>query len=190
MTYRAGTGYLQAYNRTGSSWLPMQINGSTVTVTNMSDERVKSNIEDLRTEYGLSGILKLRPVNYTWRDADRDRSHGLQVGLVAQDVQRVYPKLVTQFGTDDTITYADGSTETVHNVLGLNYNGLIIPLVKSVQDIKAEKDAAIAQLKAESATLMARADQADARAEKAAAESSQLKTFLCSQFPAAPMCHQ
>ena len=49
MTYRAATGYLQAYNRTGSSWLPMQINGSTVTVTNMSDERVKSNIEDLRT---------------------------------------------------------------------------------------------------------------------------------------------
>jgi hypothetical protein len=181
MIYRAGTGYLQAYNRTGSSWLPMQINGSTVTVTNMSDERVKNNIEDLRSEYGLSGILKLHPVNYNWRDSERDRTQGLQVGLIAQEVQQVFPKLVTQFGTDDTITYTDGSTETVSNVLGLNYNGLIVPLVKSVQDIKAEMDAEIAALKAESQAK-------DAAIRKLQAESAQLKAFLCSQFSDAPMC--
>jgi hypothetical protein len=181
MIYRAGTGYLQAYNRTGSSWLPMQINGSTVTVTNMSDERVKNNIADLRSEYGLSGILKLHPVNYNWRDSERDRTQGLQVGLIAQEVQQVFPKLVTQFGTDDTITYTDGSTETVSNVLGLNYNGLIVPLVKSVQDIKAEMDAEIAALKAE---IQAK----DAAIRKLQAESAQLKAFLCSQFFDAPMC--
>jgi Chaperone of endosialidase len=184
MTYKAGTGYLQAYNRTGSSWLPMQINGSTVAVTNMSDERVKNNIEDLRPEYGLSGI----PVNYTWRDSARDRSQGLQVGLIAQDVQRVFPKLVTKFGTDDTITYADGSTETVSNVLGLNYNGLIVPLVKSVQEIKAEKDAEIAALKAESQAKDAAIAKLQTESAQLKAEAKQLKEALCSKFSELQLC--
>jgi len=96
-------------------------------------------------------------------------------------VQRVFPKLVTQFGTDDTITYADGSTETVNKVLGLNYNGLIVPLVKSVQEIKAEKDAEIAALKAES-------EAKDVAIRKLQVESAQLRAFLCSQFPDAQIC--
>ncbi|MEN9833828.1 MAG: hypothetical protein RL011_21, partial [Pseudomonadota bacterium] len=66
-------------------------------------------------------------------------------------------------------------------VLGLNYNGLIVPLVKSVQEIKAEKDAEIAALKAES-------EAKDAAIRKLQVESAQLRAFLCSQFPDAQIC--
>ena len=36
--------------------------------------------------------------------------------------------------------------------------------------------------------LKAQADEAKARADKAEADAAQLKTFLCGQFPHAPMC--
>ena len=102
MIYKAGTGYLQSFNRGSSSWLPMQINGSTVTVTNQSDARLKSNVEDLTAEYGLTSILKLRPVSYGWRDADRDRKQGRQVGLIAQEVEPLFPYLVKTAETPDS----------------------------------------------------------------------------------------
>jgi hypothetical protein len=99
-------------------------------------------------------------------------------GFIAQELYDVYPQAVTA-GGDDPKT----------NPWQVDYGKLTPLLVKSVQDLQSEN----AQLKARAdkgeADSMAKDDAiARLRAEKNA-EIGQLKAFLCSQFPTAPMCH-
>jgi hypothetical protein len=63
-------------------------NAGTLTNTNPSDRRLKTNIIPLT--YGLSDILKLNPVSYNWKDG----TNGKQFGFIAQEVQEVMPDAV------------------------------------------------------------------------------------------------
>ena len=114
-----------------------------------SDQRLKTNIQSLEASSTLSQILALNPVSFAWKDVTQNALAGPQVGLIAQQVQQVFPSLVAMSGTS-TITLADGSHEVVTNTLGVNYTGLIVPLIKAVQDIAnitgAFKNALIAWL--------------------------------------------
>ena len=92
----------------------------------------------------------------------------------------MYPEFVT-LGGDTKITHKDGSFATIEKTLGVSQTSLISPLVKAVQEIKAEKDAEIAALK-----VRVKKAEADSKAKDAAI--AQLKAFLCGQFPNAPMC--
>ena len=56
---------------------------------NTSDLREKKNIH--RINYGLSAVLKLQPVAYEWKTMPE---HGVKLGLIAQDVQKVIPEVV------------------------------------------------------------------------------------------------
>jgi hypothetical protein len=53
------------------------------------------------------------------------------MGLIAQDVQQVIPELVTRSGP--TRYAPDGE-------LGIEYSGLVIPLIKAVQELKGDND--------------------------------------------------
>ncbi len=112
--------------------------------TNASDGRLKHHVTDLATENGLAAILKLRPVTYQWRTEDSGR---IELGFIAQDVEDVLPELV---GTspDTTITLADGTEQEIANVKSLSYSGFVVPLVKAVQELKAENDSLRADLQA------------------------------------------
>ncbi|HSS40090.1 MAG TPA: tail fiber domain-containing protein, partial [Polyangia bacterium] len=77
--------------------------------------------------------LALRPVTYQWKDPAK-HGEGLQVGLIAQEVQKLIPELVKSRGRDAELV--------------LNYNGLIPVLVKAVQEQQAEIDALRAERKA------------------------------------------
>ena len=77
---------------------------------NGSDVSIKTNITDLR--YGLNEILDLSPREY---DMIVDGSH--HVGLVAQEVERVIPEVVSG---------EDGKK-------GLSYDNLVAVLVKAIQ---------------------------------------------------------
>jgi len=59
------------------------------TFTSTSDERLKENIVDLPPQ--LNNILNLRPVEFDYKDGS-----GHQTGFIAQEVQQVYPDLVSQ----------------------------------------------------------------------------------------------
>jgi hypothetical protein len=63
-------------------------NAGTLTNTNPSDKRLKTNI--IPITYGLSDILKLNPVSYNWKDG----TNGKQFGFIAQEVQEVMPDAV------------------------------------------------------------------------------------------------
>jgi Chaperone of endosialidase len=102
---------------------------------NPSDARLKTSVADLPSADGLDAIMQLRPVSFRWRGAALDAAQGPQIGFLAQDVQTIFPSLVSSSTASTTITLADGSTETVEHPLSLNYQGLVVPLVKAVQEV-------------------------------------------------------
>ncbi len=94
-----------------------------------SDQRVKDNIESLSGVSALEGIEKLRPVSYTLR---LDPSLGPQLGFLAQDVQQIFPELVST----STVTTA----WTPDGTLQLAESGIISPLVAAVQELNLRLD--------------------------------------------------
>ena len=68
-----------------------------------SDERLKKNIETARDGY-LEDLCKLRVVKYNWFNSE-DNDDKL-LGLIAQEVEQVFPKLIKEEeSTDKTTTY-------------------------------------------------------------------------------------
>ncbi len=81
-----------------------------------SDLRLKKNIKPLT--YGLTTLLKLRPVSYQWKkqvDANRVR-----IGLIAQEVKELIPEVIS-------------GNESIE-MLGMNYPELVPVLVKTIQE--------------------------------------------------------
>lgn len=110
-------------------------------ITNLSDANLKSNISNIKSEY-MQQVLTLNPVQYKWdnnklrelyRNNDDTASvdlddyvyatDDLHFGLLAQEVQQVFPQLVQ---SDDNGT------------LSINYIELIPLLLQSVKDLSAE----------------------------------------------------
>jgi hypothetical protein len=95
------------------------INQSTGAYTALSDARLKENITN--SSNGLSDVLSLRPVSYTFID---DETKTEQLGFIAQEVDLVLPQVVSK-PTTSTQYY------------GLNYSGLTPVLVKAIQEQQA-----------------------------------------------------
>jgi hypothetical protein len=96
------------------------------TLTQNSDERLKTNIQSLDASDTLSLIDQLNPVTFNW--IDQSEGSGTQVGFIAQQVQQIFPNLVS---TTSATALTPGGT------LGLNYIGLIAPAVSAIQEIAA-----------------------------------------------------
>jgi hypothetical protein len=56
-----------------------------------SDERLKNLLTPV--EVSLEKLSQLRKIYYTWKEGDDKKRH---IGLVAQDVQKIYPELVEE----------------------------------------------------------------------------------------------
>ncbi|HWU24226.1 MAG TPA: immunoglobulin-like domain-containing protein, partial [Candidatus Paceibacterota bacterium] len=122
----ASDGGLVAYNATGGSKGIGTINAQTVYANNValtSDVRYKKDIQALDDSQGLSFIQSLAPVSYHWADATMGTD--LNLGFIAQDVQKIAPELVS-VGSDKDHT------------LALNYIGLISPAVKAIQELAVQ----------------------------------------------------
>jgi len=89
-------------------------------VIQTSDKRQKSEIKDM--DYGLSTVMKMRPVSYYWKDKPE---RGRKVGLIAQELINIIPEIVN-VGEDENKT------------LGINYAELTPVLVKAIQDQQKE----------------------------------------------------
>jgi hypothetical protein len=101
----------------------------------LSDARLKTDIKNLDS---TSRLMQLRPVDYLWKSQETveesEEKNKRNFGFIAQEVKEVFPDLVT--------VSPDG-------MFGVEYTGLISPLVKAIQELKAELDT----VKAELATL-------------------------------------
>lgn len=108
--------------------------------TNTSDVRLKTEIKTLSAENGLDAILKLRPVTYKWKDASDYKNLGDQYGFIAQEVEKVLPSAVITNDADADIRHEDGTIEKIKNPKAMSYATVVVPLVKAVQQLKAEND--------------------------------------------------
>jgi hypothetical protein len=147
----------------GNSSTTTYVYGSVV--DRASDIRDKADVQD--TNLGLNFIMALRPVMYRWdyredyrppkpdQDASdeewaewreacklsnltHDGTHKrvrFHQGLIAQEVKAVMDSLGTDFGG-----YKDGTIDGGEDRVTLAYGELIAPLIKAIQELKAEFD--------------------------------------------------
>jgi len=112
--------------------------------TTVSDARDKANIEPLSRNMGLSLINRLNPVSFNWdqrqryvdkcgfeygeKDGTLITAHR-EYGLIAQELKQALDELGEQF---DALKY--NSTQDSYR---LTYEGLIAPIIKSIQELSA-----------------------------------------------------
>ena len=103
----------------------LEVNGNVEAVAYLysSDRTLKKNIEPL--DNALEKIMALDGVGFDWREAARAEENGHQIGLIAQDVKKIYPEIVRGEEGD----------------MSVNYAALVAPLIESVKTLKAENDA-------------------------------------------------
>jgi hypothetical protein len=83
--------------------IPVVIDSNGQLGTVSSSGRFKEEIHDMDT--ASSGLMRLRPVTFRYQKPFADGSKPIQYGLIAEEVERVYPDLVAHS--------ADGQIETV-----------------------------------------------------------------------------
>lgn len=135
--YATSGSVVESYDYTGSTSKNLYLAGTHVYLVEVSDGRLKTNVSPLSSGEGLQAILALRPVSFDWKDAQLNKANGHQIGLIAQEVQKVFPGLISQT-KPQTAVLTDGSKQQISDPLGVDYKGLIVPLVKAVQEQEAE----------------------------------------------------
>lgn len=91
-----------------------------------SDARLKNNISPI--ENALDKIMKIRGVTYNWDKSvavNANASSALQYGVVAQEIEKIFPDLVS-----------DG----LNGYKAVNYNGIIPVLIQAVKEQQNEID--------------------------------------------------
>lgn len=92
---------------TGDAWLQG-------TLTQSSDARSKKNIVPLSNT--LKAVQQLNGYTYNWKDASNPDE---QIGLLAQELQKVYPQLVK---------------ENDKGILSVNYSGMVPVLLEAIKE--------------------------------------------------------
>jgi hypothetical protein len=109
--------------------------GSQSALVSISDERYKRNIKPL--QLSLDNLTHLTGVSYDWKiDEYRGKgfTDGRQIGLIAQDVEKVFPELVA----------SDGK-----GYLAIEYNKLVPVLIEALKELQVsikQKDSRIEKL--------------------------------------------
>lgn len=99
---------------TGNGWMQG-------TLTQNSDRRLKKNITPLQNS--LQKIVKLGGYHYHWKNENADTR--LQTGVMAQEVQKLFPELVS---------------ENKEGILAVNYSGLIPVMIESIKEQQKQID--------------------------------------------------
>jgi len=89
--------------------------------SNVSDIRRKQQIRDL--DYGISDVMNLRAVRFKWIESPED---GDQLGVIAQEVEKTIPEIVT---------FSDADPDKIRSV---SYTSLIPVLIRGIQDQQLE----------------------------------------------------
>lgn len=96
----------------------------TYAVDNVSDRRAKKHIKPL--DYGIDAVMRLQPVSFRWR-TESDHSD-LSLGVIAQDVLKVVPEVVS------------GDVENEQSRLSVKYTELIPVLIRGMQEQQEQLD--------------------------------------------------
>lgn len=120
-----------------------------------SDRNLKTNIQLISNS--LSNTLKLRGVSYTWIDKSKPQKN--QIGLIAQEVEAVYPEFVH--------TNEQG-------VKSVNYAQMVAVLIESIKELNTS----IEKLQVENKNLKAELTQVDVNSKKIAELEQSMQSLL------------
>lgn len=126
---------------TTSNALTLYKNGNMTiagTLTENSDIRLKENITPLKNV--LSSVENITPVYYQFKNK-QTHPEGTHIGFIAQEIEKEFPELVNK----DSRGY-----------LSVEYSNMTAVLLKSIKELKAEKDKEIDNLKMENRELKER----------------------------------
>ena len=105
--------------------------GDIIAFGSISDKRFKENVADLPST--LDNIMKLRPVSFDWKKDifNKEKAGSSDIGLIAQEVAKVYPDIVEDFRI-----ISDAQDATIYK--RVKYEKLIIYLLKGMQEMQEE----------------------------------------------------
>jgi hypothetical protein len=106
--------------------------GDVVAYYNFSDERLKDDVKPL--EGSLDKVLALQGVSYKWNSGERKGQS--DIGLIAQQVEKVIPEVVREK------TNIDGDT-----FKSVNYEHLVGVLIEAIKEQQQQIDELKAKLK-------------------------------------------
>ena len=87
---------------------------------NGSDFNLKNSIDSIN--FGLSDVLKLKPVSFNWNDEARNINEYKSMGFIAQDIMDVIPNAASTMGDGD---------------MQVDYNAIVATLTKAIQEQNA-----------------------------------------------------
>jgi hypothetical protein len=131
-----------------------------------SDARLKTNISQL-TEV-LEKIEKIRGVSFDWNEVYESlgRSTGhREIGVVAQEVEAVFPELVTTWGEQ--------------GYRAVDYGRLSAALVEAVKELRAEKDAQLEWLKSQNVVSLEQIRQQREQIAQQQGQIDSLRRIVC-----------
>ena len=140
---RDGNVTLFSFQSTGNAFKPGGGSWSA-----LCDERSKDNVQPLVGT--LDRLLQLKGHSYTYKSefvANGRALPGTQVGLVAQEVESVFPDWVST-GADGLKVVTERSTTAL--------------MVEALRDLRNEKDVQLASVKADNEALKARLERLEA----------------------------
>ncbi len=172
LNWSSGTGGAKVGNGS-STWGPIAASAFNVS----SDRRLKANIKPI--ENSLEKILKIDAVTFTWKESSRHKMEGERIGLIAQNVEKVFPQAVKLDHSENALP---GGTRLV------NYPDLVSPIIAAIKEfyslwINDSKDLhrEIASVKQENETLKLE----NIEKEK---QLNDIRAYLCAKDPKAPIC--
>jgi hypothetical protein len=127
-----------AYTSTTTQAGYILTSGSTIAFVQGSDYRLKENVVGMDKSETLSKLMKVRPVNFDWKDGNTLHNYG----FLAHELQETFPQAV--HGEKDAVN-ENGSIKTQ----SVNLTALVPYLVASIQ----EQQTIINNLKARIETL-------------------------------------
>ncbi|MBC8753205.1 tail fiber domain-containing protein [Kordia sp. YSTF-M3] len=108
-----------------------------------SDKKLKTDIEDEKNI--LNKLAQLDAVNYTYKVNDQlNLPQGLQHGFIAQNIEEVFPELVTTI--KKPIFDKDNKEVDVYEYKAVNYIGMISILTSSLKELNETSTARINEL--------------------------------------------
>ena len=154
--------YGTAFGTTGSTDYAGYFAGDlayTGSLISLSDAMFKRDVAPLAGQGVLERLMRLRPRSYTYKDnADVEAMHlpeGTQYGLIAQEVEAVFPELVHDNVHPGAIDEDGRPTGEMTEYKGIDYLKLVPLLLQALQEQQVQIQAHKAQIEALQAALRA-----------------------------------
>ncbi|MCW3071023.1 MAG: type sorting protein [Bacteroidetes bacterium] len=141
---KSATGIYATYTATNGAtgWAAYFVGSTYCTGTyQSSDLKLKENVKPLTG--AVDKLKQLKPSTYTFKINEfkaMNLPEGLQMGLIAQDLEKVFPELVRDVKGSVEKNVNGEVTGTIPDFKSVNYTGLIPVLISAIQEQQKQLD--------------------------------------------------